>query len=83
MQLLPARVGQITNGSIHLHERELTQLKEEEMRAIRGREIGMIFQEPMTSLNPVHTIGKQIAEVLIEHEKISVTDARERSIAIL
>ena len=83
MQLLPARVGQITNGSIHLRERELTQLKEEEMRAIRGREIGMIFQEPMTSLNPVHTIGKQIGEVLIEHEKISVTDAREHSIAML
>jgi len=83
MQLLPARVGQITQGSIHLRERELTQLSEEDMRAIRGREIGMIFQEPMTSLNPVHTIGRQIAEVLIEHEEISSTEARDRSIAML
>ena len=83
MQLLPARVGQITQGSIHLRERELTQLNEEDMRAVRGREIGMIFQEPMTSLNPVHTIGRQIAEVLIEHEEISSTEARDRSIAML
>jgi oligopeptide/dipeptide ABC transporter ATP-binding protein len=83
MRLLPARVGQITRGSIRLRGRELTGLPEEEMRAVRGGEIGMIFQEPMTSLNPVHTIGAQIAEVLIEHENVSAAEARERAIAML
>ena len=53
------------------------------MRAIRGQEIGMIFQEPMTSLNPVHTVGVQIAEGLIEHEGLSAPEARERAIALI
>jgi peptide/nickel transport system ATP-binding protein/oligopeptide transport system ATP-binding protein len=83
MRLLPARVGRITGGSIRLGERELTALPEEEMRGIRGKEIGMIFQEPMTSLNPVHTVGAQIAEVLIEHEELSGPEARERAIEML
>ena len=68
MRLLPPRVGRITAGSVHLGSRELTALSEAEMRGVRGKEIGMIFQEPMTSLNPVHTIGAQIVEVLAEHE---------------
>jgi oligopeptide/dipeptide ABC transporter ATP-binding protein len=83
MRLLPARVGQITEGSVRLGEQDLVQLPEEEMRAIRGKEIGMIFQEPMTSLNPVHTIGAQVSEVLIEHEGLSTAEARERSISLL
>ncbi len=83
MRLLPPRVGHITGGSIRLGERDLTRLPEEEMRAIRGKEVGMIFQEPMTSLNPVHTVGAQIAEVLIEHEGLSGGEARERAIAML
>jgi peptide/nickel transport system ATP-binding protein/oligopeptide transport system ATP-binding protein len=83
MRLLPARVGRITAGSIRLGGRELTALPEEEMRAVRGKEIGMIFQEPMTSLNPVHTVGAQIAEVLIEHEEVSSAEARERAIEML
>ena len=83
MRLLPARVGRITGGSIRLGERDLTRLPEEEMRAIRGKEIGMIFQEPMTSLNPVHTVGAQIAEVLIEHEERSGPEARELAIEML
>ncbi len=83
MRLLPARVGRITRGSIHLGERELTALSEEEMRGIRGKEIGMIFQEPMTSLNPVHTVGTQITEVLIEHEALSGPEARQRAIEML
>jgi peptide/nickel transport system ATP-binding protein/oligopeptide transport system ATP-binding protein len=53
------------------------------MRSVRGKEIGMIFQEPMTSLNPVHTIGAQIAEVLIEHEQLSGAAARTRAIEML
>ncbi|MBT8488597.1 MAG: ABC transporter ATP-binding protein [Gemmatimonadetes bacterium] len=83
MRLLPARVGQITGGSIRLERRELTELREDEMRAVRGKEIGMIFQEPMTSLNPVHTVGAQIAEVMIQHEDITPREARERSIEML
>ena len=83
MRLLPPRVGRITGGSIRLGDRDLTGLPEEEMRAIRGKEIGMIFQEPMTSLNPVHTVGAQIAEVLIEHEEVTVSEARQQAIAML
>ncbi len=78
MRLLPARVGHITAGSIRLGGRELTDLPEAEMRGVRGKEIGMVFQEPMTSLNPVHSIGAQIAEVLMEHEKMSRCQARRR-----
>jgi peptide/nickel transport system ATP-binding protein/oligopeptide transport system ATP-binding protein len=83
MRLLPQRVGSITGGSIRLGDRELTKLPEDEMRGVRGKEIGMIFQEPMTSLNPVHTVGAQIAEVLIEHEGLSGAEARERAITLL
>jgi oligopeptide/dipeptide ABC transporter ATP-binding protein len=83
MRLLPRRAGKITGGSIRLDGNELTTLSEEEMRAIRGKRIGMIFQEPMTSLNPVHTVGAQIAEVLIEHERLSTAQARVRAIELL
>jgi len=83
MRLLPQRVGSITGGSIRLGDRELTTLSEDDMRGVRGKEIGMIFQEPMTSLNPVHTVGAQIAEVLIEHESLSGAEARKRAIALL
>jgi len=83
MRLLPARVGRITAGSIRLRDRELTELSEHDMRRVRGKEIGMIFQEPMTSLNPVHTVGAQIAEVLIEHEELSAAQARKRSVEML
>ncbi len=83
MRLLPHRVGRISGGSIRLRGRDLAGLSEAEMRAIRGKDIGMIFQEPMTSLNPVHTVGAQIAEVLVEHEELSDQEARERAIAML
>jgi peptide/nickel transport system ATP-binding protein/oligopeptide transport system ATP-binding protein len=79
MRLLPKGTGEITRGSIRLRGRELTTLSEREMRAIRGKDMGMIFQEPMTSLNPVHTIGQQIAEVLLRHERLSVGKAHERA----
>ena len=83
MRLLPPRVGQITGGSVALAGRELTTIPEPEMRKVRGKEIGMIFQEPMTSLNPVHTVGTQITEVLAEHEAVSNTEARDRAVALL
>ena len=83
MRLLPKGIGAITGGSVRLRGRELTTLSEGEMRAIRGRDMGMIFQEPMTSLNPVHTIGRQIAEVLIRHEGLSQDDAWKRAVGML
>jgi peptide/nickel transport system ATP-binding protein len=70
-------------GSILLRDRELLTLSEREWRGIRGREIGMIFQEPMTSLNPVLTVGEQIIEVLRIHEQIDRKEARKRAIALL
>ena len=63
--------GNISAGSIRFQGRELHRLAEAEMRQIRGAQVGMIFQEPMTSLNPVFTIGKQIEEVLVLHQKLA------------
>ena len=83
MRLLTKGVGEITRGQILLRGRDLTKLSEREMRAIRGKEIGMIFQEPMTSLNPVHTLGAQISEVLICHEGLSAAKSHVRAIDML
>ncbi|KAB2749021.1 ABC transporter ATP-binding protein [Brucella anthropi] len=70
-------------GSIRLGDRELLTLPEEEMRRIRGNEIAMIFQEPMTSLNPLFTIGDQISEALLCHSQMSKADARAETIRLL
>lgn len=70
-------------GSIRFQEMELLSLKEKEMEAIRGNQIAMIFQEPMTALNPLHTIGKQISEPLRRHFKMSKQAAKERTIQLL
>jgi peptide/nickel transport system ATP-binding protein/oligopeptide transport system ATP-binding protein len=83
MGLLPKGSGRITRGQILLRGRDLVTLPEREMRKVRGKDIGMIFQEPMTSLNPVHTIGRQIAEVIIEHQGLSQAKAQERAIEML
>jgi peptide/nickel transport system ATP-binding protein/oligopeptide transport system ATP-binding protein len=83
MRLLPAATGKITGGQILFRGRDLASLSEREMRAIRGREIGMIFQEPMTSLNPVHTIGDQISETVIRHEGVSRAKGLERAVEML
>jgi peptide/nickel transport system ATP-binding protein/oligopeptide transport system ATP-binding protein len=83
MRLLPKKIGQISRGAIRLRGRDLVNLTDREMRAIRGNDIGMIFQEPMTSLNPVHTIGTQIAEVVIQHTKVSKREAHKRAIEML
>jgi peptide/nickel transport system ATP-binding protein len=82
MRLLPGAKSRV-QGSITLGGRELTTLPIEEMRAVRGNEIAMIFQEPMTSLNPLLTIGYQIAEVLVRHRGLSFTDARKEAIRLL
>ena len=83
--------GHIEKGQIHYYKSnkdlpiDITQLapKSEEMRSIRGNDIAMIFQEPMTSLNPVYTIGNQISEAVILHQQVSKKEARSRSIEML
>src|SRR5437016_10159231 len=70
MRLVPDPPGRIVGGSVKLAGVDLLGLDEEAMRDVRGKDISMIFQEPMTSLNPVMTIGRQIAEVLLLHEDL-------------
>ena len=83
MRLLPAGTARITKGSVRFDGRELLDLSEEEMRRIRGRDIAMIFQEPMTSLNPVLKIGLQIMEPLTIHLQMDDAAARARAIELL
>lgn len=81
--LLPKVNSQIRSGSVVFNGKSLTHLSEDEMNDVRGKDISMIFQEPMTSLNPVLTIGYQLQEVLFNHMNISKAEAREKSIALL
>jgi oligopeptide/dipeptide ABC transporter ATP-binding protein len=83
MRLIPNPPGRVVGGHILYKGRDLAKLSTEEMRSIRGNEISMIFQEPMTSLNPVFTIGNQIAEAVMLHQKLSSKQAREKSIEML
>jgi oligopeptide/dipeptide ABC transporter ATP-binding protein len=83
MRLVAAPAGRIVAGEINFRGRNLLTLSEEEMRRVRGREIAMIFQEPMTSLNPVLTIGRQLTEGLEIHLGMSRADARRRSIELM
>ena len=81
--LIPSPPGKITSGSIQLNGRELVGLPESEYRKIRGSEISMIFQEPMTALNPVFTIASQMTEVLSRHQKMGGRQAKKRAIEML
>ena len=83
LRLIPDPPGRITAGEVLFDGRDLLLLSEEEMRALRGSQIGMIFQEPMTSLNPVLTIGRQITETLEQHRGATPAAARERALALL
>jgi peptide/nickel transport system ATP-binding protein len=83
MRLVPDPPGRIAGGSVKLAGRDLLALDEEAMRLVRGKDIAMIFQEPMTSLNPVLTIGSQIAEAVLLHEDVSRKDAWNKAIAML
>lgn len=83
MRLLPRPAGQILGGSICFQGEDLVIVSDERMRSIRGKEIGVIFQEPMTALNPVHRIGQQLSETLLLHEGMSKKEAWNRSIEIL
>ena len=75
--------GRISAGSIRFQGQDLGRLAEAEMRRIRGAQVGMIFQEPMTSLNPVFTVGKQIEEVLILHQLLAPRAARRQALELL
>jgi oligopeptide/dipeptide ABC transporter ATP-binding protein len=83
MRLIAEPAGRIVSGSVMFKGRDLLALSEEEMRRVRGREIGMIFQEPMTSLNPVLTVGRQLTEGLEIHLGMSPTTARARALDLL
>ena len=83
MQLVPSPPGDIVGGEINFKDENLLDLKMKRIRKIRGNEISMIFQEPMTSLNPVYTIGEQISEVLRLHQGLNKDEALEKSIDML
>ena len=80
MGLLPAPAVRVTGGSIRFGETELTTLPEKKMQEMRGARIAMIFQEPMTALNPVMSIGRQLVEAIRAHESLSVSQARARAL---
>ncbi len=83
MRLLPDPPARIVGGTVKLNGRDLVALPEESMLDIRGKEIGMIFQDPMSSLNPVATVGKQIAEVLTTHTELGPHQAQVRALELL
>jgi peptide/nickel transport system ATP-binding protein len=83
LRLIAAPPGKIVNGRLLFQGRDLLGLTEDEMRKVRGNEISMIFQEPMTSLNPVLTIGRQIAEALVLHRGMTRREALERAVEML
>jgi oligopeptide/dipeptide ABC transporter ATP-binding protein len=83
LRLIPDPPGRITGGQVLFDGRDLLKLPEQAMRVIRGGEIGMVFQEPMTSLNPVLTIGRQITEVLEQHREMTQAAARRRAEELL
>ncbi|MGF7057346.1 ABC transporter ATP-binding protein [Brassicibacter mesophilus] len=83
MQLIPMPPGKIKKGSVMFNGKDLAKLTDRQMEAVRGKEISMIFQDPMTSLNPTMRIGKQIMEGLIKHQKMNKSEAKERAIEML
>ncbi|MFU8862430.1 MAG: ABC transporter ATP-binding protein [Rhodobacterales bacterium] len=83
MGLIPSPPGRIAGGAIRLAGEDLTRVSEARMRALRGAEMAMIFQEPMTSLNPVFTVGDQIAEAIMLHQKVGHAQAFRDAVALL
>ena len=79
MQLITSPPGRIKSGEIIFEGRDLTKLSQSELRKLRGEKISMIFQDPMTALNPVITVGDQICEVIHLHEKVSRLEATQRA----
>lgn len=83
MRLVKSPPGKIVEGEIMLKGQDLLKLSEKEMRRIRGKDISMIFQEPMTSLNPVYTIGNQLTETIMSHNRISKKEAVRQAVEML
>ena len=83
MRLIPPRSGRIVKGSVSFEGKDLATLSDAEMRKIRGNQIAMVFQEPMTSLNPVHTVGAQIAEAVRIHQGLPSSAALARAVEML
>jgi oligopeptide/dipeptide ABC transporter ATP-binding protein len=83
MRLIPNPPGEIINGSITFDGKDVLKLPLPEMRKLRGNDIGMIFQEPMTSLNPVFTVGYQVMEPILWHQQVDKKEAFERAVAVL
>ncbi|MEH7308536.1 ABC transporter ATP-binding protein [Neobacillus drentensis] len=83
MGLLPVKSSEIVSGEILFNNRDLSKINEKEYQKLRGNEISMIFQEPMTSLNPVFTIGEQLSEPLKQHKKMSKSETRETIVKVL
>ena len=83
LRMVPSPPGQISHGQVLLNNEDLLQATKKRISSVRGKEISMIFQEPMTSLNPVYTIGNQIAETIRRHKDVSRKDALEEGVALL
>jgi oligopeptide/dipeptide ABC transporter ATP-binding protein len=83
MRLLPQPAGRIEGGHVVFDAQDLTELREDELRSIRGRDIAMIFQDPMTSLNPVLTVEEQMIETIMAHREITRDKARARAVELL
>jgi oligopeptide transport system ATP-binding protein len=83
MKLIPMPPGRIKSGSVIFNGKEVTTLGEKQMEAVRGSEMGMIFQDPMTSLNPTMKIGPQIAEGLMKHQKLSKKAALQKAVEMI
>ncbi len=83
LRMVPSPPGRISAGRVWLEDEDLLSVSDSRIKSIRGRDIAMIFQEPMTSLNPVYTIGNQIAETIRRHKKVSRADAKDASIELL
>ncbi len=83
MRLLPESSAEFKSGQILFNGKDLTKLSDREMQKIRGKDISMIFQDPMTSLNPTMTIGRQITEPLLKHQKVGKTEAKKIAVDLL
>jgi peptide/nickel transport system ATP-binding protein len=83
MRLIPPQSGKVVSGEIFLKGKKISELSDRQYRKIRGKEISMIFQEPMSSLNPVMKIGKQMIEVLMEHSDLNREEAFSKSVQML
>src|SRR6478735_6556746 len=83
MRLIPTPPGKIVDGSIIFQGDNILEMSDEEVRSVRGNRIAMIFQDPMTSLNPVLTVNRQISEAIMLHLGMSKAEARERSVELL